>query len=174
MQTEIVPDISCPHASEAVSTVADRFGFRLRHVGVAVPHLAPAAEMLDTLFGYKIVAGPFEDSIQKVVVSFLRQAFENAAEIELVAPSSEDAPVSSILARKTGAAYHLCFETTDIEGALAYLSGQGCVILSGPSPAVAFRGRRIAWVYAPTRQLFELLEAETVPQSGPDGPSELP
>ena len=34
------------------------------------------------------------------------------------------------------------------------------VLISPPAPAVAFDGRRIAWVYTPTRQLIELLEEE--------------
>ena len=34
------------------------------------------------------------------------------------------------------------------------------MVVSGPVPAVAFGGRQIAWLYTPTRQLFELVEAE--------------
>ena len=59
-----------------------------------------------------------------------------------------------------GGAYHLCFETRDIDAALAHAKEYGCVILSQPVPAVAFQGRRIAWLYTPSRQLFELVEAE--------------
>jgi len=31
-------------------------------------------------------------------------------------------------------------------------------VVSGPAPAVAFGGRRIAWFYTSTRQVFELVE----------------
>jgi hypothetical protein len=34
-----------------------------------------------------------------------------------------------------------------------------CVLLGEPVPAVAFGGRRIAWLYTPTKHLIELLEA---------------
>lgn len=135
------------------------FGFKLKHVGVAVPALDAAAEMLKTLLGYKVVAGPFDDPIQKVTVNFLKQSEEDAAEIELIAPLTEDAPIRSILAKGSGAAYHLCFETTDLDGALKHAKSKGCVMVSPPAPAVAFGGRRIAWFYTPTRQLFELVEA---------------
>lgn len=150
-----------------LSSVAERFGFRLRHVGVAVPHLEKAAQTLDRLFGYKTVSGPFDDPIQRVTVSFLQQAMTDAAAIELIAPLTDDAPIRAMLAKDIGA-YHFCFETTDMDGALAHVKRQGCMVVSGPSPAVAFGGRRIAWIYAPTRQLFELVEAEA--PDGPDSP----
>lgn len=140
------------------TALAERFGFRLLHVGVAVPELAPAAQTLEKLFGYQTVSGPFDDPIQRVTVSFLQQGPDNAAEIELIAPLTEDAPIRAMLAKGTGA-YHFCFETSDLDGALAHGKEQGCILVSGPSPAVAFGGRRIAWLYAPTRQLFELVEA---------------
>ncbi len=142
-----------------LGSVAERFGFRLRHVGVAVPQLERAARTLETLFGYRTVSGPFDDPIQRVTVSFLRQGPDDAAEIELIAPLTDDAPIRAMLAKDIGA-YHFCFETTDLDGALAHVKEQGSIVISGPSPAVAFGGRRIAWLYAPTRQLFELVEAD--------------
>jgi methylmalonyl-CoA/ethylmalonyl-CoA epimerase len=142
------------------TNLAARLGFKLLHIGVAVPSLTPATESLSTLFGYKIVAGPFEDPIQKVVVNFLGQSDSDIAEIELIAPISDESPIRSLLKKSGGGAYHLCFETSDIEAALSHATENGCVVVSHPVPAVAFQGRRIAWIYTPTRQLFELVEAK--------------
>jgi methylmalonyl-CoA/ethylmalonyl-CoA epimerase len=64
-----------------------------------------------------------------------------------------------MLKKNGGGAYHLCFETSDMEGALAHATKNGCMIVSAPVPAVAFQGRRIAWIYTSSRQLFELVEA---------------
>ena len=116
-------------------------------------------DALETLFGYKVVSGPFDDAIQKVSVNFLAKSENDVAEIELIAPLSEDSPITSMLAKGGGAAYHLCFETTDIEQAVAHAKENGCIIVSPPVPAVAFNGRRIAWIYTRSRQLFELVEA---------------
>jgi methylmalonyl-CoA/ethylmalonyl-CoA epimerase len=138
---------------------ANELGFKLRHVGVAVPSLGPATESLSTLFGYRVVSGPFDDPIQKVSVNFLAQSDGDAAEIELIAPLSEDSPIKSMLAKNGGGAYHLCFETTNIEQALIHAKNNGCVIVSPAVPAVAFNGRKIAWIYTRSRQLFELVEA---------------
>ncbi|HEV2618656.1 MAG TPA: VOC family protein [Acidobacteriaceae bacterium] len=135
-------------------------GFRLLHVGVAVPSLDPATESLSTLFGYRVVSGPFDDPIQKVRVNFLATANHDVAEIELIAPISDDSPVRSMLNKSGGGAYHLCFETSDIEAALTHAKNNGCIVISQPVPAVAFQGRRIAWIYTKSRQLFELVEAQ--------------
>ena len=135
--------------------------FKLLHIGVAVPEIDPAAKMFGALFGSRVVAGPFDDPIQKVTVNFLTQAETpnaDAAEIELIAPLTADAPIQSMLNKTGGGAYHLCFETNDLEKALAHVRRQKCLLVSAPAPAVAFEGRRIAWFYTPTRLLVELVE----------------
>jgi methylmalonyl-CoA/ethylmalonyl-CoA epimerase len=142
----------------------DSLGFKLLHVGVAVPSLGPTTEVLSNLFGYKVVSGPFDDPIQKVTVNFLAKSDEDVAEIELIAPISEDSPIRSMLAKDGGGTYHLCFETSDIDGALIHAKKNGCIVVSSPVPAVAFQGRKIAWIYTRSRQLFELVEAKVVNQ----------
>ncbi|MFP5232446.1 MAG: VOC family protein [Acidobacteriota bacterium] len=140
--------------------MAAALGFKLLHVGVAAPALGPTTEMLTTLFGYRVVSGPFVDPIQKVTVNFLARSGEDVAEIELIAPLGADSPIQSMLSKGGGGAYHLCFETSNMESALAHAKDNRCVLVSGPVPAVAFGGRRIAWIYTPSRQLFELVEAK--------------
>lgn len=134
--------------------------FKLLHIGMAVPSLDSSTEMLSSLFGYEVVSGPFDDPIQKVRVTFLAKAATDVAEIELIAPLSDDSPIQSMLKKSGGGAYHLCFGTNDIDAALNHAQDNGCVVLSSPVPAVAFQGRRIAWIYTPSRQLFELVEAK--------------
>jgi methylmalonyl-CoA/ethylmalonyl-CoA epimerase len=136
----------------------DGLDFKLLHVGVAVPEIAPAVKTLASLFGYRVISGPFDDPIQRVTVSFLTRSNDDAVEIELIAPLSTDSPVQKMLNRNGGGAYHLCFETSDLRKALEHVKSRGCLLVSGPTPATAFGGRSIAWFYAPTRQLFELVE----------------
>lgn len=142
------------------SGLPEELGFKLRHVGVAVPTLGPTTEMLSSLFGYRVISGPFDDPIQKVSVNFLTQSDQDIAEIELIAPLTEDSPIKATLAKGGGAAYHLCFETNDIDKAIEHAKKNGCILLGQPVPATAFGGRRIAWIYTSSRQLFELVEAE--------------
>jgi methylmalonyl-CoA/ethylmalonyl-CoA epimerase len=133
-------------------------GLKLLHVGVAVNSLDQTTDSLAKLFGYRVVSGPFDDPIQKVKVNFLTRSDTDAVEIELIEPLTDDSPVRSTL-KKGGGAYHFCFETADIEAALAHCKDNGCIIVSQPVPAVAFGGRRIAWIYTPARQLVEFVEA---------------
>ena len=145
-----------PAGGEALANL----NFKLLHVGVAVPDLGSATEALHALFGYRVVSGPFDDPIQKVTVNFLTQSPQDSAEIELIAPLTADSPIKSMLSKGKGGAYHLCFETSDLEAALSHAKGLGCMVVSPPAPATAFGGRRIAWIYTKTSQLFELVEAQ--------------
>lgn len=150
--------------SEGTETLTDEhvieaLDFRLQHVGVAVPKLAATTELMTALFGYRVVSGPFDDPIQRVSVNFLTTAATDAVEIELIAPLTEDSPIKAMLAKGGGSSYHLCFQTADLDAALAHALRLKCVVVSQPAPAVAFEGRRIAWIYTPSRQLFELVEA---------------
>jgi len=130
---------------------------KLEHVGVAVADLAGAIVSYQQVFGYKVLSGPFVDPIQKVTVCFLGKGDGPEVEIELIAPLTDDSPVKRLLA-KGGGAYHVCYGVGNMEQALAEARADGCLVVSGPAPAVAYGGRRIAWLYTPARQLFEVVE----------------
>lgn len=132
------------------------------HLGVAVSDLEKAQAFYSQAFGYRMVSGPYDDPIQQVRVCFLALAAQRSATLELVCPSNSTSPVNIYLAKGAGA-YHLCFEVDDITTALDQLWQSGCVVVSQPVPAVAFGGRRIAWCFAPTRQLVELVERQSAP-----------
>ena len=133
--------------------------FRLMHVGVAATALEPALETLTALFGYRVDSGPFDDPIQKVTVLFLTTSSTDLVELELIAPLTADSPIRSMLSKSGGGAYHLCFETPDLQAAIEHAQRNRCVLVSEPAAATAFGGRPIAWIYTPTRQLFELVQA---------------
>jgi len=141
-----------------MTDVPKELEFKLLHVGVAVPEIVRATNILESIFGYRVISGPFDDPIQKVTVNFLTQSKEDATEIELIAPLTADSPIRSMLNKNGGGAYHLCFETNDLDQALMHVKSKGCIVVSAPAPATAFNGRRIAWFYTATKQLFELVE----------------
>jgi methylmalonyl-CoA/ethylmalonyl-CoA epimerase len=130
---------------------------KFKHLGVAVPDLSKALAVYRDVFGYRMLSGPYADPVQKVSVCFLGGA-TNEPQIELVAPLTEGSPVQNIL-KKGGGPYHLCYESDNLDDAMAELVAKGCLIVSEPVPAVAFAGRRIAWLFTPTRQLLELVES---------------
>jgi len=131
--------------------------FKAHHLGVAVPAVEPAIPVYEKLFGRKLISGPFDDLIQKVRVCFLSNGQPGDVVIELIAPLSDDSPVNQHLKKGLGA-YHICYEVKGMDAVITDLRSKGCLLVSGPVPAVAFGGKRIAWLLMPTRQLIELVE----------------
>lgn len=142
-------------------TIALRFD----HIGIAVRDLQAARESYEKLFGYTLLSGPFDDPAQQARVLFLADpqlevGSDNGRRdvvLELVAPLDETSHVARLVDSGVGA-YHVCYRVADLDAALDELRGNGCLIVKRPEPAVAYGGRRIAWLYMPTRQLVELVE----------------
>jgi methylmalonyl-CoA/ethylmalonyl-CoA epimerase len=65
--------------------------------------------------------------------------------------------VSNFL-RKGGGLHHVCYEIDDLESGLQEARRAGLITVALPAPAVAFGGRRIAWICSKRRLLMELLE----------------
>lgn len=130
---------------------------KLNHLGIAVPDLDRAIKEYEALFGYSVLSGPFDDPLQQAKVCFVGEQKAELVMFELIAPLTPESHVTRLLSRGAGA-YHVCFEADDIEGTLRQMRSQGCVIVANPVPAVAFGGRRIAWLFTPTRLLIELVE----------------
>ncbi|HLI63634.1 MAG TPA: VOC family protein, partial [Terriglobales bacterium] len=99
----------------------------------------------------------FHDPLQKVRVAFLATRAQDAL-IELVEAAGDDSPVLRFLQERGGGLHHLCYEVADLEQELAEFRSRGAMIAKRPKPAVAFAGRRIAWVITAEKLLVELLE----------------
>lgn len=131
--------------------------FEFHHTGIAVRKLQDAAEVLRDLFGYELIAGPYDDPLQNVSVCFLSRDSADP-QIELVAPLGPNSPIDLTL-RKGGGTYHICYQVHDIRSAIQELTDKGCFLLSGPVPAVAFEMREIAWLMTGADLLVELVQA---------------
>jgi methylmalonyl-CoA/ethylmalonyl-CoA epimerase len=130
---------------------------RLHHWGFVVGDIYASASGFVTSLGAVWDGVVYEDPQQSVKVTFLT-AGDSSSSMELVEPSSEDSPVSLFLQERGGGLHHVCYEIEDIEAALADLRERGALITKPPLPAVAFAGRRIAWVVTRQKLLVELLE----------------
>jgi methylmalonyl-CoA/ethylmalonyl-CoA epimerase len=128
----------------------------LHHVGYVVRDIAGSIESFahSTRATWDGIIS--EDPHQRVRVAFLTVRAQDA-QIELVEPAGEDSPVSDFL-RKGGGLHHVCYEVNDLELELAEFRTRGALIAKRPKPAVAFHGRRIAWVITREKLLIELLE----------------
>ncbi|NRS49383.1 MULTISPECIES: VOC family protein [Brevibacillus] len=95
-----------------------------------------------------------EDSIQRVKVGFMNIG---DCHVEVIQPTTEDSPVQNSI-KKGNKLVHLCFEVDDIDEGLLHAISHKFKVIQNPTPAVAFGGRKIAWVFHPVWGLFELLE----------------
>ncbi len=128
----------------------------LHHVGFVVPEIASAVTRFAASVGATWDGAIIHDPIQKVKVTFLATSASDA-QIELVEPAAPDAPVVAFL-KKGGGLHHLCYDVPDLLGHLSYVRKQGAMVVKAPVPAVAFAGRRIAWVLTKEKLLVEYLE----------------
>lgn len=134
------------------------------HVGFVVPDITAGLSAFRQSLPLSWDGHVFSDPLQKVNVAFLSAA-PGEASIELVAPHSEESPVSRFLVNG-GGLHHVCYEVENLEDAVREMRSRGASIAGRPKPAVAFAGRRIAWVITREKLLIELLET-SVPPAAP-------
>jgi methylmalonyl-CoA/ethylmalonyl-CoA epimerase len=134
----------------------------LHHVGFVVADIVPAMEgflvSLNATWDQRVS----EDPHQKVKVAFLTTRPEEP-QIELIEPVGDRSPVRKFLLEKGGGLHHFCYETDDLKAELAAFRSRRAILVRPPLPAVAFDGRRIAWVLTRENLLVELLERTLKP-----------
>jgi len=130
---------------------------RLHHVGFVVANIETAMPGFLRSLAAEWNGQVFHDPLQKVRVAFLATRAQDPA-IELVEPAGDDSPVSRFLQERGGGLHHVCYEVAHLEEELIAFRSRGASIAKRPLPAVAFGGRRIAWVITSEKLLVELLE----------------
>ena len=136
-----------------MDTVAN---LRLHHVGVLVSDIAFAVELYVQRFGYEIRSSLIHDPVQTAFVQFVSLPTDSAF-LEFVAPDGPNSKLSNAL-RKGGRVNHLCYSTPFIDDAVQRLWDSGMLVLQVPVPAVAFGGRKIAWLMGSDSVPIELVE----------------
>ena len=136
-----------------MDTVGD---LRLHHVGVLVVNIAAEVELYVQRFGYQIRSALIHDPVQTAFVQFVSLSTDSAF-LEFVAPDGPNSKLSNAL-RKGGGVNHLCYSTTSIDEAVQRLWDSGMLVLQTPLSAVAFRGRKIAWLMGNDSVPIELVE----------------
>ena len=143
-----------------LNSVSTDHELKLHHFGFVVSSIENSAESfarsLAATWDHKIILDP----IQKVRVAFFRGPNSEDPLIELVEPGQSDSPVSRFL-QQGGGLHHLCYEVNDLESHLKCCKSAGNIVIRQPVPAVAFAGRRIAWVITRNKLLVEFLERQS-------------
>jgi methylmalonyl-CoA/ethylmalonyl-CoA epimerase len=128
-------------------------------LGFVVPSISAAAESFAASMSTRWDGRVIHDPVQRVRVAFFSPADEQNPVVELVEPANDTSPVSYFLKKRGGGLHHICYEVDDLEPALREAKATGFCVVAPPAPAVAFEGRRIAWINR-NRLLMELLERD--------------
>jgi len=139
----------------------------LHHVGTLVDDIEAATRRMVDRFGYAVESPVIEDAAQTARVRFLRLPGADHW-LELVTPVGERSKLRNALSKGV-TLHHVCYEVSDLTAALTHLRDGGMLVIGEPTPAVAFGGRRIAWLMDRHAPLVELLEAG----AGPFGLADL-
>jgi methylmalonyl-CoA/ethylmalonyl-CoA epimerase len=124
------------------------------HVGIAVNSIEETAKWYVAM-GYSLTK-TIEDTVQNVHLAFLKR--DDSPLLELVQPVDKNSPVSNILKKVGVSAYHLCYETDNLQREIEELENQDFRVLVEPVEAIAFNHRKISFLYHLDIGLIELLE----------------
>jgi methylmalonyl-CoA/ethylmalonyl-CoA epimerase len=127
------------------------------HVGFVVASISESVRSFAAMLQADWDEHVFHDSHQRVRITFLRSRRSADPLWELVEPAGEQSPVLAF-ANKGGGLHHVCYVVDNLEQSLAEARSLRAVVTRPPLPAVAFGGRRIAWIYTRNRLLVEYLE----------------
>lgn len=77
---------------------------------------------------------------------------------ELVSPYGSKSPVANILKKKGSIINHIAYETTYLEKNIKFLKSLGCIQITEPKKAKAFKGRKVVFFMSPLHHVIELIE----------------
>lgn len=115
---------------------------RIDHIGVAVENIEAALPLYRDVFGMQVAHREVVE--EQGVEAVLLDVGEN--HIELLAPLGPDTPVGKFLAKRGPGLHHVAYQVSDIDAALAALSGAG-VPLIDEQPRIGIRNSRVAFLH---------------------------
>ena len=115
---------------------------KIDHLGIAVPSLADAIPLYETLLGATV------EHIEEVEDQKVRTAFFTVGEshFELLEPTDPDGPIARYLSKHRPGIHHICVQVEDIEAVLAAYKAAG-IRLIDETPRIGAGGMRIAFVH---------------------------
>ena len=126
------------------------------HIGVFVSTIDLGRKYLESILHITNWTDAIEDPKQKVIVQF---GFDKSGiRYEIIAPCGEGNPVQTLLLQSKNILNHVAYNVENIDIEIKRLQRERCILISGPSPAIAFNNNKIAFLYTPLRFVVELIE----------------
>ncbi len=148
-----VSDVQDYDPAEGASLVA---GMTFDHIGVFCRSLPDGMAVLKATLPIVRASEEFHDPGLRISCQFL---WDSAGVCyETVAPLGEGNPVEGSLKSGRNILNHVAYTVDDVDAAMAYFLARQAYTLAEPKPAVAFGGRRVAFVLTPMLFILELIE----------------
>lgn len=131
-----------------------KIDLRFHHFGIVTIDIRDFIKKGDFLFRNK------EHKCIIDVIQRCKLAFYNGVDgnlYEIIEPIDEQSPVYRF-AKSGGGLHHICYSVKDLENSLDYFKKKNSIIVSGPLPAVAFKNKKIAFLFIKNLGLIELKE----------------
>ena len=126
------------------------------HIGVFVKSLSVGRNYLTEIVQITKWTEPINDEIQGVSIQFGYD--KSGICYELVAPNAKINPVDKLLSQGKNIINHVGYRVDDIESEILRLQNLNSILVSGPTPAIAFNNKKIAFLYTPLKFIIELIE----------------
>lgn len=126
---------------------------RIDHIGYAVKNIEKAKKSMEVL-GFR-----FEDQVtdtdRNIYIAFGEL---DGYRVELVAPITTGSPVDVLLEKNGPTPYHICYKSYEIEADIEHLQKNRYKVTIPLTPAVAFGGKRVVFLYSLSVGLIEIVE----------------
>lgn len=129
---------------------------QFHHVGLIVDDIEKGKKFFDSLMSNLIWSEVFDDLKNGVSVAF--GTGTDGICYELIVPFGTYSPVSNYLLNKQNMIHHIAYSVEDFEKKCAELRQLKLVPLGDPKPAVAFKGKKVAFFLTPIKTIIELIE----------------
>lgn len=125
------------------------------HIGYAVKRIEQARGSFETL-GFQ-----FEEQIEDADRNILIQFGEkDNYRIELISPldKNKSSPIDNIIQKNGPTPYHICYRSENLDREIKALCQKGFKVTIPPAAAVAFGGRKVAFMMNLGSGLLEIVE----------------
>jgi len=126
---------------------------KISHIGLAVKNLDRAIEFYRDVLQMK-VRGRKKVESQEIELAFVE--IGGTAELELIAPLTENSGVARHLEKRGPGIHHICFEVENVENEIARLIDHGVTMID-QKPRTGAEGDKIAFAH-PKSMLGVLIE----------------
>ncbi|WP_395303171.1 VOC family protein [Pectobacterium polonicum] len=108
------------------------------------------------LLGHKTISDIIRDDIRGVDIVFLTSNTNEL--IEIVSPYTENSIVNNLIKKSSNSLYHIAYSVDDIDENIFNLQHKGFILIDPPKPAIAFNGKKVAFLISSNVGMIELIE----------------